>query len=65
MIDWVISLNWLWPFIFIGWGGLAPQENPLQVKFCQNSSILLGLGVHQLDRSGLPVRPVWPLPDRL
>jgi hypothetical protein len=37
MIDWVIGFNRLWPFIFIGWGGLARQGSPLQLKSNQDS----------------------------
>jgi hypothetical protein len=35
------------------------------LKIRKDSSILLGLRVHRSDQIGPPVRPVWPLPDRL
>jgi hypothetical protein len=37
----------------------------LQLEIRKDSTILPGLGAHRSDRSGPPVRPVWPLPDRL
>jgi hypothetical protein len=51
--------------VFIGWGGLARQGILLQLEIRKDSTILPGLGVHRSDQSGPPVRPVWPLPDRL
>jgi hypothetical protein len=41
------------------------RSSLLKLKIRKDSSILPGLGVHQSDRSGPPVRPVWPLPDQL
>jgi hypothetical protein len=40
----IYALNRSWPFIFIGWGGLAPQENPFTSLIYQDSSIWLGIG---------------------
>jgi hypothetical protein len=45
-----ISLNQPCPFIFIGWGGLAPQGNPFTSLIYQDSSIWLGIGRHRSDR---------------
>jgi hypothetical protein len=38
-----ISFNRPWTFIFIGWGGLAPQGNPFTSLIYQDSSIWLGI----------------------
>jgi hypothetical protein len=39
----VIVLNRSWPFIFIGWGGFAPQGNHITSLIDQNFSIWLGI----------------------
>jgi hypothetical protein len=52
MIDWVMPFKRLWLFIFIGWGGPAPQEILLQLEIRKDSTILLGLGAHRSDRCG-------------
>jgi hypothetical protein len=65
MIDWVMPPQMTVALYIYRVGGLAPQEILLQLEIRKDSTILLGLGVHRSDRSGPPVRPVWPLPDRL
>jgi hypothetical protein len=44
LIDLMINFNRPWPFIFIGWGGPAPQGNPFTSLIYQNSSIWLRIG---------------------
>jgi hypothetical protein len=58
MIDWVMPLiGWChlkrpWPFIFIGWGGLAPQGILLNSKFARTPQFY--------PDSGSTVRPARP-----
>ena len=47
-----------WPFIFIGWGGLIPQEILLQDLNLLKSLVVLGFHLDPSHRSTLPVRPV-------
>jgi hypothetical protein len=51
-------LNRLWPFIFIGWGGLAPQGNPFTNLNLSGLLFSVRTGGHRSDRWGAPVRPV-------
>jgi hypothetical protein len=62
MIDWVMPPMALYIYRV---GKSCPARILLQLEIRKDSSILLRLGVHRSDRSGPPVRPVWPLPDRL
>jgi hypothetical protein len=48
------SLDQPWPFIFIGWGGLAPQENPFTSLNLPGLLVLVGHG--GTGQTG-PVRP--------
>jgi hypothetical protein len=50
LIDWMMNLNESWSFIFIGWGGLAPQGNPYTSLIYQESDLI--------RNQGAPVRPV-------
>jgi hypothetical protein len=65
MIDWVMPPQTAVTLHIYRVGDLALQGILLQLEIRKDSSILLGLGVHRSDWSGPPVRPVWPLPDRL
>ena len=49
-----------WPFIFIWWGGLIPQEILFTDLNLWKTLIVLGLYMDLSDRSDLPVRPVGP-----
>ena len=53
-------LNRPWPFIFIGWDGLIPQEILLQDLNLLKYLVVLGFYLDRSDRSTLPVRPLDP-----
>ena len=53
-----LYLNRPGPFIFIGWGGLIPQEILFTDLNLLRTLIVLGLLLDRSDRSDLPVRPV-------
>ena len=62
VIDWLCfdrldTLNRPWPIIFIGWGGLIPQEVLFIDKNLLNNLITLGFLEDRSDRSILSVRP--------
>ena len=66
LIDSIGFSNRLWPFIFIGWGGLIPQKILLQDLNLLKSLVILGFHLDRSDRSVVPdrlqtLRPVRPL----
>jgi hypothetical protein len=55
MFNWVILLNWPLPFIFIGWGGLAPAEveslTNLMLKYNSDSVYNVHTQSNRLDHA--------------